>query len=145
MTACGSMRSYRRGCRCTPCRGANAARVRDNRAARLADPARLTHGTRSAYDAGCRCRECWLTRRDAYWIREGGNRPHRWRMLVTEAYRTAREAWQAGLDAAMHGASYGPGTRGRAGERWTDEERDYRARHRPPLFRDYLIGLSYAT
>lgn len=48
--------TYQRyGCRCHGCRAAHNERVRQNRADRLAT-GRLNHGTRSAYDAGCRCK-----------------------------------------------------------------------------------------
>lgn len=61
----------RHGCKCAGCRAAHADRVRRNRADRLA-AGRLTHGTRSAYDAGCRCTDndrvpsCTGARRVAY-------------------------------------------------------------------------------
>ena len=54
----------KRGCRCAECREGQRARVARNRAERLA-AGRLTHGTRSAYDAGCRCQWCKAERRAA--------------------------------------------------------------------------------
>lgn len=47
----------RNGCRCESCREYQNSRVRRNRADRL-ENRRLAHGTRSAYDAGCRCVHC---------------------------------------------------------------------------------------
>lgn len=54
-----------RGCRCEACVAVHNARVRRNRAERLAS-GNLTHGARSAYDAGCRCTDCKRARREAY-------------------------------------------------------------------------------
>jgi hypothetical protein len=51
-------------CRCDRCRLRHNERVRRNRAERLA-AGRLTHGTRSAYDAGCRCDQCRVAKADA--------------------------------------------------------------------------------
>lgn len=48
-------------CRCDLCREAQRARVAQNRADRLVS-GRLNHGTRSAYDAGCRCLPCTVHR-----------------------------------------------------------------------------------
>lgn len=54
----GTDRSYEYGgCRCDECRAAHAGRVAQNRAERLAT-GRLSHGTRSVWDAGCRCLPC---------------------------------------------------------------------------------------
>jgi hypothetical protein len=53
------------GCRCDQCCAFQRERVARNRADRLAD-GRLTHGTRSAWDAGCRCLACLDRRRAAY-------------------------------------------------------------------------------
>lgn len=50
----GTRARYHRGCRCEPCRGANAAYDRELRA-RAGLP---THGKRSTYTAGCRCEPC---------------------------------------------------------------------------------------
>lgn len=62
----GTSTAYDRcGCRCEVCRGWQAHRVRRNRKARLA-AGRLTHGTRSAYDAGCRCPACKDARKIRY-------------------------------------------------------------------------------
>lgn len=47
----------RRKCRCDECKAYQRNRVAKNRAERLAT-GNLTHGTRSAYDAGCRCMYC---------------------------------------------------------------------------------------
>lgn len=55
----------RHNCRCEACVAHHNARVKQNRQERLAD-GRLTHGTRSAYDAGCRCVDCSEVRRAAY-------------------------------------------------------------------------------
>lgn len=55
----------RHGCRCDACVAGHNARVRENRRQRLAE-GRLSHGTRSAYDAGCRCEDCGKARREAY-------------------------------------------------------------------------------
>ncbi len=59
------------GCRCDVCRGYQAMRVRRNRRERVA-AGRLTHGTRSAYDAGCRCPACKDARKVRYAIAERG-------------------------------------------------------------------------
>lgn len=58
-------RYARMGCRCPMCREYQRAKVERSRAARLAAGS-LSHGTRSAYDAGCRCSDCSAARRDAY-------------------------------------------------------------------------------
>jgi hypothetical protein len=52
-------------CRCFACREYQRARVARNRAARLAS-GNLSHGSRSAYDAGCRCDQCLSARRASY-------------------------------------------------------------------------------
>lgn len=52
---------FRRKCRCEECRAYQRNRVAKNRAERLAD-GRLSHGKRSAYDAGCRCSQCKAVR-----------------------------------------------------------------------------------
>ena len=52
------------GCRCDKCRLYQIERVRRNRADRLA--AGVNHGTRSGYDAGCRCGVCFSARLAAY-------------------------------------------------------------------------------
>lgn len=76
----GTYAVYKRGCRCLKCRGYQAGRVAANRANRLARllatdgiapaltgwQAPIGHGTRSAYDAGCRCGECRASRRSRY-------------------------------------------------------------------------------
>lgn len=58
MTGHGTYSRYaRQGCRCATCKERQRQRVAANRADRLAT-GRLNHGTRSAYDAGCRCKDC---------------------------------------------------------------------------------------
>ena len=52
-------------CRCGRCREYQNKRVARNRAARLAT-GNLSHGTRSAYDAGCRCGICKTARNEAW-------------------------------------------------------------------------------
>lgn len=60
---------------------------------------------------------------------------------LSAEYRLAREAWQAGLDAAIAGGrSRANGGKPARGERWTDEERDYRAAHPAPVWRDFLAN-----
>ena len=55
---------------------------------------------------------------------------------VAVEYRLAREAWESGLEAAMAGGSRkGKPARG---EKYTDEERDYRAAYPAPVYRDFL-------
>lgn len=54
----------RRKCRCDKCRGYQRARVAKNRADRL-KTGNLSHGSRSSYDAGCRCLACKKSRADA--------------------------------------------------------------------------------
>ena len=56
---------YRGNCNCRRCREYQRQRVARSRAERLAT-GRLSHGTRSAYDAGCRCDPCKAARREAY-------------------------------------------------------------------------------
>lgn len=56
----GTRRRYGRGCRCTPCRGANATYDRELRArAGLRE-----HGNRTTYTYGCRCEPCRQANRD---------------------------------------------------------------------------------
>lgn len=52
----GTLKEYRRGCRCDDCRAANAARARQWSGAKPFQPA--GHGSASRYHAGCRCDEC---------------------------------------------------------------------------------------
>ena len=52
-------------CRCELCRETHNRRVARNRAERLAS-GNLNHGTRSAYDCGCRCDPCRNARRETY-------------------------------------------------------------------------------
>lgn len=64
---------YWHKCRCSKCTEYQRTRVARNRADRLAS-GRLSHGTRSAYDAGCRCEPCLAVRVDAdrdYYARTG--------------------------------------------------------------------------
>jgi hypothetical protein len=61
-------------CRCTLCREGQRQRVARNRAERLASGS-LSHGTRSAYDAGCRCEPCKDARRAAYQRLDSERRP----------------------------------------------------------------------
>lgn len=53
------------GCRCPMGVEAHRRRTEESRMNRLLE-GRLSHGTRSAYDAGCRCDDCRKARRDAY-------------------------------------------------------------------------------
>jgi hypothetical protein len=65
---------------------------------------------------------------------------------LSAEYRLAREAWQAGLDAAIAGGrSRANGGKPARGERWTDEERDYRAAHPAPVWRDFLANQRVAA
>lgn len=53
-----------------------------------------------------------------------------------DAHALAMESWSAGLADALRGARRnGKPARG---ERWTDEERDYRAKNPCPTFREFL-------
>jgi len=62
----GTLSAYRNhGCRCTRCTDAQAMSSRRNRLSRLSS-GRLSHGSRSAYDAGCRCGQCRSARIEAY-------------------------------------------------------------------------------
>lgn len=64
------------GCRCTKCVDYQRTRVAKNRADRLTS-GRLSHGTCSAYDAGCRCEPCTVIRAEAgrkYYARTRGKR-----------------------------------------------------------------------
>jgi hypothetical protein len=56
---------FYKGCRCQECRSYQRKRNAANRRERLAS-GRLSHGTRSAYDCGCRCDPCKGARRGAY-------------------------------------------------------------------------------
>lgn len=57
---------------------------------------------------------------------------------LSEEYRLARAAWEDGLAAALAGAR--PDGKPARGEdpRYTDEERDYRAAHPAPVWKDFL-------
>lgn len=46
------------GCRCDPCRAANAAYQRELMARYRASGGRGEHGTSYRYDTGCRCASC---------------------------------------------------------------------------------------
>jgi hypothetical protein len=62
--------TYRNGrCRCEVCREDHRVKTAANRKARLAQG--VIHGSRSSYDAGCRCDYCLGARRLAY-ARERG-------------------------------------------------------------------------
>ncbi len=52
-------------CRCAECCAYQNERVARNRASRM-ETGNLNHGTRSAYDAGCKCEGCRMARRNAY-------------------------------------------------------------------------------
>lgn len=85
----------RHGCRCGPCRKAHNDRVRRNRAARRKNP--VSHGTRSSYDAGCRCEACRLVRQQASAVHldTGGGaprcgHPHAFRLSSDEEAVTCR-------------------------------------------------------
>jgi hypothetical protein len=57
-------------------------------------------------------------------------------------YRLARETWQAGLDAAVAGGrTRAHGGKPARGERYTDEERDYRASNPAPVWKDFLVSM----
>lgn len=57
--------TYKRGeCRCEICKAGHRDWTRANRKARL-ETGRLNHGTRSAYDAGCRCFTCRRAKSEA--------------------------------------------------------------------------------
>jgi hypothetical protein len=55
-----------------------------------------------------------------------------------DAHRLAMEAWTAGLEDAI-GGGHRDGRPAR-GEKYTDEERDYRAKRPCPLYRDFLAA-----
>ena len=58
---------------------------------------------------------------------------------VTIEYRLARESWEAGLAVAMAGGrSLAQGGKPARGEKFPDEERDYRAANPAPVYRDFL-------
>lgn len=58
-----------------------------------------------------------------------------------QSFSEARTAWEAGLETALRGArSTAEGGKPARGETYTDEERDYRAAHPAPVFRDYLTA-----
>lgn len=57
-------------------------------------------------------------------------------VAVAAEYRLTRESWESGLNDAMAGGSRnGKPARG---EKYTDEERDYRAAYPPPVYGDFL-------
>lgn len=59
-----------------------------------------------------------------------------------ESFDLARFAWEAGLAEAMRGArANGKPARG---EKYTDEERDYRDAHKAPVFKEFLAA-TYAA
>lgn len=60
---------------------------------------------------------------------------------ASETYHLARAAWEAGLEEALAGgSSLAAGGRPARGESYPDEERDYRAAHPAPVFKDYLAA-----
>lgn len=74
--------SYRHGtyvayakhhCRCDKCREQQRSRVARNRKDRKKS-GRLNHGTRSAYDCGCRCASCLAIRAEIYERESKGER-----------------------------------------------------------------------
>jgi len=58
----GLLSTYRNGCRCDPCRGANRDKERGRR---RRNGSGRTHGIVSTYVAGCRCGECTEANREA--------------------------------------------------------------------------------
>lgn len=65
---------------------------------------------------------------------------------LSAEYRLARESWERGLaDAIAGGRSTAAGGKPARGERWTDEERDYRAAHPAPVWRDFLANQRVAA
>ncbi len=60
-----------------------------------------------------------------------------------DAHRLAMEAWTAGLETALRGARRDG--RPARGEKYTDEERDYRAAHPCPQYRDFLTAETTAA
>lgn len=71
--------------------------------------------------------------------RRGGTPAHIVR--AREAYLPARAAWEQGLaDAVAGGSTRAEGGRPARGETYPDEERDYRAAHPAPVFRDFLAA-----
>lgn len=68
----GTRARYSRGCRCTPCRDANAAYDRKLRA-RAGLP---EHGKRGTYTSGCRCEPCRAANTEYQKVRaRGGVKP----------------------------------------------------------------------
>jgi len=66
----GTYSKYAKGqCRCDRCSTYQRERVARNRSERLRD-GNLKHGTRSAYDCGCRCEACRAERRRIYRTQE---------------------------------------------------------------------------
>lgn len=61
---------FKHKCRCVACSAYQNGRNARNRADRKAS-GRLNHGTRSAYDAGCRCGACLDVRQARYAIESG--------------------------------------------------------------------------
>jgi hypothetical protein len=60
-------------CRCVACVAYQNGRNQRNRADRKSS-GRLSHGTRSAYDAGCRCDDCLGARRAVYEVENAARR-----------------------------------------------------------------------
>ena len=58
---------------------------------------------------------------------------------MTIEYRLARETWQSGLDVAMAGGrTLSQGGKPARGEKYPDEERDYRASNPTPMLGDFM-------
>ena len=58
---------------------------------------------------------------------------------IASEYRLARESWEAGLAVAMAGGrTLAEGGKPARGEKYPDEERDYRAANPAPVYRDFL-------
>lgn len=55
---------------------------------------------------------------------------------ASETYRLARAAWEEGLAEALRGAR--PDGKPARGEKYTDEERDYRDAHPAPVWADFM-------
>jgi len=91
----------------------------------LADPSRLSCGSRSAYDAGCRCEECKWARRYVYWFRENGPRRHRWREDRTQEFFLARQTWHEAKEAETF--------------LWPEESREFDEVNPGPTFKQVLI------
>lgn len=88
MSACGTRSAYAAGCRCDPCRAANATYATAYNRARGVPPRQPAKcGTRSKYNRGCRCDECRTANRES-------GRPSRrlYAAAVSAAYRALAKA-----------------------------------------------------